>query len=159
MKKYALEFIRRGCSACGFGPLILAVLYLVLQCRGVVDTLSVNEVCLGIFSLSALAFIAGGMNFIYQIERLPLMVAVFIHGCVLYISYLGTYLLNDWLERGVTPILGFTGIFILGYFVIWVIIYSITKRNYYIKLFIFIKLIFCFIFIKCKRNPTGIHAY
>ena len=129
MKKYALEFIRRGCSACGFGPLILAVLYLVLQCQGIVDTLSVNEVCLGIFSLSALAFIAGGMNFIYQIERLPLMVAVSIHGCVLYISYLATYLLNDWLERGVWPILVFTGIFILGYLMIWAVIYCVIKKN------------------------------
>ena len=94
-----------------------------------VEFLTVNEVCLGIFSLSTLAFIAGGMNVIYQIEQLPLMVAILIHGGVLYISYLGTYLLNSWLEWGVTPILVFTTIFVFGYFVIWVIIYSITKRR------------------------------
>ena len=129
MKKYILEFFRRGLVACGFGPIILAIVYLILQHQAIVETLTVNQVCLGIFSLSALAFIAGGMNVIYQIERLPLMRAILIHGCVLYISYLGTYLLNDWLERGVTPFLVFTGIFILGYFLIWVIIYSITKRN------------------------------
>ena len=129
MKKNVLEFVRRGLIACGFGPMVLAVLYLILQQTGAVLTLSVNQVCLGIFSLSALAFIAGGMNVIYRIERLPLMVAILIHGGVLYLSYLGTYLLNGWLKWGITPILVFTSIFALGYLVIWAIIYSIIKNR------------------------------
>ena len=129
MKKIVLEFFRRGLIACGFGPIVLAILYLILKHQANVETLTVNQVCLGIFSLSALAFIAGGMNVVYQIEQLPLMVAILIHGSVLYLSYLGTYLLNDWLERGVTPILVFSGIFVIGYLVIWAIIYSIIKRN------------------------------
>jgi len=129
MKKYVLEFWRRGLVAFGFGPIVLAVLYLILQANGVLQTLTVNQVCLGIFSLSVLAFVAGGMNVVYQIERLPLMVAILIHGGVLYISYLATYLLNDWLEWGVTPVLVFSGIFIVGYLAIWAIIYSIIKRN------------------------------
>ena len=129
MKKIVLEFIRRGLIASSFGPIVLAILYLILQNQAAVETLTVNEVCLGIFSLSALAFIAGGMNVIYQIERIPLMVAILIQGVVLYISYLGTYLLNDWLEWGTIPILVFSGIFVVGYVVIWVIIYSIIKRK------------------------------
>ena len=129
MKKIVLDFMRRGLVACGLGPIVLAVFYLVLQRQGAVEILTVNQVCIGIFSLSALAFIAGGMNVIYQIEQLPLMVAILIHGSVLYLSYLGTYLLNDWLEGGVTPILVFSGIFVIGYLVIWAIIYSIIKRN------------------------------
>jgi len=129
MRKIVLEFIRRGFVASGFGPIVLALFYLILQQKAAVETLTVNQVCIGIFSLSALAFIAGGMNVIYQIERLPLMLAVLIHGVVLYISYLGAYMLNDWLEWGVIPILVFSGIFILGYLVIWAIIYSIIKRN------------------------------
>ena len=129
MKKIVLEFFRRGLIACGFGPIVLAIFYLILQQQAAVETLTVNQVCLGIFSLAALAFIAGGMNVIYQMERLPLMVAILIHGGVLYISYLVTYLLNDWLEWGVTPILVFSGIFVFGYLAIWGIIYSIIKRN------------------------------
>ena len=129
MKQHILEFVRRGLVASGLGPMVLAVFYLVLQRGAGVQVLTVNQVCLGIFSLSALAFIAGGMNFIYQLEQLPLMVAIFIHGGVLYVSYLATYLLNDWLEWGAMPILVFTGIFLLGYLVIWAVIYSIIKRN------------------------------
>ena len=129
MKNHVLEFLRRGMIACGFGPIILSVLYLILQHYHAIDTLTVNEVCLGIFSISALAFIAGGMNMIYQIERLPLMIAILIHGVVLYASYLFTYLINGWLEWGTTPILVFTGIFGVSYLTIWVIIYSITKKR------------------------------
>lgn len=129
MKKFVLDFLRRGSVACGFGPIVLAVLYLILRQSANLVTLTVNEVCIGIFSLTALAFIAGGMNAIYQIERLPLMVAILIHGGVLYISYLATYLLNDWLEWGWVPILVFTGIFVVGYLAIWAVIYSIIKKN------------------------------
>ena len=129
MKKYVVEFFRRGLLACGFGPLILAILYLVLQQQTNLETLTVNQVCLGIFSISALAFLAGGMNVIYQIEQIPLMVAIFLHGIVLYFGYLATYLVNDWLEQGLTPILIFSVIFVLGYLVIWMVIYFITRRN------------------------------
>ena len=112
MKKYISDFIRRGVLSCGIGPLFLAVLYLILQKEGNLQVLTVSQVCIGILSLSALAFIAGGMNVIYQIERLPLMVAILIHGLVLYISYLVTYLVNNWLEWGKLPILVFTAIFV-----------------------------------------------
>lgn len=129
MKKTVLEFLRRGLVAGGIGPIVLAVLYLILQHQGLLDILTVGEVCTGIFSLWALAFMAGGMNVLYQIERLPLMPAILIHGVVLYLSYLATYLLNGWLEWGGMPILVFSGIFVVGYLVIWAVIYSIIRRN------------------------------
>jgi len=129
MKKFVLEFLRRGLIAAGIGPIVLAFVYLILQQASAIETLSVNQVCIGIFTITALAFIAGGMNAIYQIERLPLMVAILIHGGILYISYLVTYLLNDWLDFGALPIIVFSAVFVVGYIVIWAIIYSIIKRN------------------------------
>lgn len=113
----------------GIGPLVLVVLYLVLEHHGAVQNLTVEAVCIGIVSLSSLAFVAGGMNVIYQIERMPLMVAILFHGSVLYISYLLTYLLNGWLEWGAAPILVFTAIFVFGYLAIWAVIYAFNKRN------------------------------
>lgn len=129
MKRTVLEFTRRGLVACGFGPLILAIIYLILHQTGTIELLTVREVCLGIFSLTALAFLVGGMNVIYQIERLPLMLASLIHGVVLYVSYLAAYLLNGWLERRIEPIIGFSVIFVLGYLVIWAVIYAVIKRK------------------------------
>ena len=129
MKQFSLEFLRRGLVACGVGPMVLAVLYLIIPKSATLETLSGHEVCTGIFSLTALAFIAGGINAIYQMERLPLMVAILIHGCVLYVCYLITYLVNHWLELGKIPVLVFSGAFIVGYFAIWAIIYTIIKRK------------------------------
>lgn len=129
MSRFIKEFFLRGLIACGSGPIILAILYIILHNLGAIETLTVEQVCTGIFSITALAFIAGGMNAVYMIEQLPLMKAASIHGAVLYISYLGTYLLNDWLEWGTTPILIFTVIFISGYLLIWAVIYSVTKRR------------------------------
>ena len=129
MKSYIKGFIRRGLAVCGLGPLVLAVLYLILHRQGVIDMLSVEQVCLGIFSLTGLAFVAGGLNVIYRIERLPLMAAISVHGGVLYAAYLLTYLLNGWLEQGILPILVFTGIFLIGYLTIWAVIYAIVRRN------------------------------
>ena len=129
MKRFALEFVRRGTIAMGIGPVVLGIVYIILQHTAAIDTLTVSQVCIGIFSLSALAFIVGGMNAIYQIERVPLMTAILIHGGALYIGYLGTYLINGWLDFGVLPIIVFTAIFIVGYIIIWAIIYPITRRN------------------------------
>lgn len=129
MKKLFVEFLRRGLVSCGLGPLVLAVVYLILHWQAGVETLTVRQVCVGIFSLSALAFAAGGMNAVYLIERLPLMAAVLIHGGVLYLGYLAAYLLNGWLEWGTTPILVFSCIFVVGYVAIWGIIYAVIRRK------------------------------
>ena len=129
MKDMVREFLRRGLTSCGLGPVILAMLYFILHRQGLVDVLTVDQVCVGILSITVLAFVAGGMNFLYQIERLPLMLAILIHGSVLYVSYLGTYLINGWLEWGAMPFLVFTGIFVLGYLAIWAVIYAIMRRR------------------------------
>lgn len=129
MKHIVKDFLMRGMVAAGFGPLALVVFYLITAHHAGLETISVSQVCTGILSLTALAFIAGGMNVIYQIERLPLMAAITVHGAVLYISYLATYLVNGWLEQGKKPILLFTVIFIAGYLAIWAVIYCITKRR------------------------------
>lgn len=125
MKRNVLEFLRRGMSAMGLGPLVLAAVYLALG----TETLAASEVVLGIVSLSALAFIAGGVNVVYQIERLPLAAAILIHGAALYAAYLVTYLVNGWLADGVTPLVIFTAVFVVGYLLIWAGIYLATRRK------------------------------
>jgi hypothetical protein len=129
MKRFVLEFLRRGAIASGIGPIVLAIIYLILQKAANVEILSVDQVCIGIISVTLLAFISGGLNALYELERLPLLVAILIHGGVLYVGYLATYLVNDWLDLGVIPIVVFSAIFVVGYIVIWAIIYSIIRRN------------------------------
>ena len=129
MKKFLLDFLHRGLVVCGCGPLVLAVVYWILHSWDAVELLTVGEVCTGIVSLTGLAFLAGGLNALHQVERLPLAVTVLIHGSVLYGGYLATYLLNGWLDGDMLPILVFTGIFVAGYFLIWLGIYITMKRK------------------------------
>ena len=129
MKRFALNFALRGLVACSFGPIVLALIYIALHLGGVIDTLAVSEVATGILSISALAFICGGMTAIYQTEKLHIITAIMLHGGVLYVAYLVTYLINNWLAEGLIPLLVFSGIFIVGYAIIWAIIYAINRRR------------------------------
>ena len=123
MKQFWKAFVSRGFFFCWGGPLVLAVIYGVLGDKAV---LSGGDAAMGIASITVLAFIAAGITAVYQIESLPLFPALLIHGSVLYGIYLTVYLLNGWLATGITPLLIFTGIFIGGYAVIWLVIYLTT---------------------------------
>ena len=129
MKKFWKEFLLRGLLASSGGPLVLAIIYGILGATNSVDHLAPNEVCMGIVSITLLAFIVAGMTAIYQMEQLPLPTVILLHGGGLYIAYILTYLLNGWLRQQLTPVLVFTGIFIAGYALIWLIIYLITRAK------------------------------
>ena len=107
----------------------LESILLIIEKKVDIQLLDISQVYRGIFTLSALAFLAGGMNFIYQVERLPLISAIIIHGSVLYLGYLVTYLINGWLEWTCTQILVFSMIFILSYLLIWTVIYTCIRRK------------------------------
>ena len=129
MKKFGKEFLFRGLICAAGGPLVLAIIYGILGATGAVESFSPREVCMGILTITLLAFIVAGMTAIYQMEQLPLPIMILLHGGGLYIAYILTYLLNGWLLRQLTPILIFTGIFIAGYALIWLIIYCIEKSK------------------------------
>lgn len=129
MKKFWKEFLLRGLICAGGGPLVLAIIYGILGATGSVETLAPGEVCMGIITIMLLAFIAAGMTAIYQMEQLPLPTMILLHGGALYIAYILTYLLNGWLANQAKPIGIFSGIFIAGYAVIWLIIYYVERSK------------------------------
>lgn len=129
MKKFWKEFLFRGLICAGGGPVVLAIIYGILGATGTVEAFSPREVCLGILTITLLAFIAAGMTAIYQMEQLPLATMILLHGGALYIAYILTYLLNGWLRNSFVPIMIFTGIFVISYAVIWLIIYFVEKAK------------------------------
>ena len=129
MKKFWKEFLLRGLLCASGGPLVLAIIYGILGATGAVEAFTPREVCLSILTITLLAFIAAGMTAIYQMEQLPLPIMILLHGGALYFAYILTYLLNGWLLRELTAILIFTGIFLAGYALIWLIIYCIDKTK------------------------------
>lgn len=129
MKKFWKQFLLRGLICAGGGPIVLATLYGILGATGSVEAFSPREVCLGIVTITLLAFIAAGMTAIYQVEQLPLPIMILLHGGALYIAYFLTYLINGWLQNSLIPILIFTGIFIAGYALVWLMIYLIERAK------------------------------
>ena len=129
MKKFWKEFLLRGLICASGGPIVLAIIYGILGATGVAEAIPPREVCLGIVTIMLLAFIAAGMTAIYQMEQLPLPIMILLHGGALYIAYILTYLINGWLQNSLVPILVFTGIFVAGYALVWLIIYSVEKAK------------------------------
>ena len=129
MKKFWKEFILRGLICAAGGPLVLAIIYGILGATGTVQTLPVGQVCMAILSIFVLAFLAAGLTAIYQLEQLPLSTMILVHGGGLYLAYILTYLLNGWLMNQLIPILVFTGIFIVGYALVWLVIYLVEKKK------------------------------
>ena len=125
MKTHIKDFCVRGALFAWGGPVILAIVWAALQAAGVVTTLTVNEVVFGIVSMTIMAFIAAGVSIVYQIESLPKAFAGLIQMSVLYIDYLGFYLLNGWIP--LNKIWIFTLIFLVVFAVTWFTIY-ITAR-------------------------------
>ena len=126
MKKLGKEFLLRGLLAASGGPIVLAIVYGILGATGTVSSFSPREVCLGILTVTLLAFTVAGMTAIYQLEHLPLGSAILIHGAGLYAAYI---LIYRWLKQQLVPIAIFSGVFIAGYALIWLIIYSATKTK------------------------------
>ncbi len=124
--KYVKEFLKRGVMAAWGGPVILAIVYLILEKVGVVTTLTVSQVVLAIISMTIMAFIAAGISFVYQVEQLPLAIATIIQMAVLYFDYLLFYRLNGWVPN--EGLITFTVIFVAGFVVIWLIVYFCAVR-------------------------------
>ena len=129
MKAFWKEFLFRGLICASGGPVVLAIIYGILGATGVVDALAPQAVCMGMLTITLLAFIVAGMTAIYQIEQFPLPFAILLHGGVLYLTYILTYLLNGWLQKSLIPILVFSSIFVVAYALIWLIIYWVSKSK------------------------------
>lgn len=129
MTKHIRTFLWRGLMAASGGPVVLAIIYGILGATGTIETLSPGTACKGILTITVLAFLAGGIGVVYQIERLPLCWAVLLHGLVLYAAYILTYLVNGWLKSQWMAVAVFTAIFVAGYAAIWGIIYLTVRRS------------------------------
>ena len=125
MKKMMKEFIFRGLIAAGFGPIVYGIVIFIIETCSVNAMQDGSMILKAILSTYMMAFICAGASVIWQNERLGLGYSALIHGTVIYISYLITYLLNGWLDHD--KIGQFSFIFISGYIIIWLIIFITEK--------------------------------
>lgn len=129
MKRFIKDLILRGLVASRFGPLILVTIYYGYQLTENVTSRPMAEININIISSLLMALIADIIGAIFKVEKVPLGVATLIDAIVIYFDYLFFYLINNWISIMVKPLLVFTVIYIIGYTIIWLIIYKKVKSQ------------------------------
>jgi len=127
VNKYLKSFIFRGAVFGGLGPMILGIVYAVLEAS--IDGFSLGgaEVLIAIVSTYLIAFVQAGASVFNQIEEWQPMKSVLFHFLSIYAVYALAYVMNSWIPFDPRVLLIFTGIFVLVYAVIWLTVYFSIK--------------------------------
>lgn len=127
--QYVKEFLHRGMLFGGFGPIVVGIVYAILQNCLADFALTGTQVLLAIVSTFLLAFLQAGASVFNQIEHWPLAKSLLCHFATLYVAYSLCYLLNSWIPFKLEVFLLFTAIFVVGYAVIWLTVYLIARST------------------------------
>lgn len=127
MNKYLKEFLHRGLVFGGFGPIVIGIIYAILE--KTVENFSLDGVQLltAIVSVYLLAFIQAGVSVFNQIEDWSVPKALLCHLSLLYVAYVTCYLVNSWIPFDITVLLIFTAIFLAVYFAVWITVFVSVK--------------------------------
>ncbi len=127
MKNTVKTFLHRGLMFGGFGPIILGVIYAVLQ-KTVTDfSLTGMQVLVAIVSVYLLAFIQAGASVFNQIDEWSVPKSTLVHFAVLYCAYVLCYLVNSWIPFHLNVVLIFTAVFAVVYLAVWLtVVISLT---------------------------------
>lgn len=127
MNSYVKEFLKRGLTFGGFGPIIMGIIYAILE-KSINDfSLGGAEVFIAIISTYILAFVQAGASVFNQIEHWPLSKSLLFHFLSIYLAYVLCYMVNTWIPFEPKVLLIFTAIFVISYLAIWFTVYLITK--------------------------------
>ena len=129
MNEYVKSYFHRGLVFGGFGPIVTAIVFIILELSGVKIELSGASFFMAIVSTYVLAFVQAGSSVFNQIEGWPLAKSMAFHFGSLYIVYVLCYLVNSWIPFLWSVILIFTLVFIAVYLVIWFTVYFIVKST------------------------------
>ena len=124
---YKKQFLQRGIAFGGFGPVIAGIVFWCISLALPDFKLTGGQVLLAIVSTYILAFVQAGASVFNQIEEWPLAKSLACHFGLIYLAYVGCYLLNSWIPFEPMVIVIFTAIFIVSYAVIWLTVYACVK--------------------------------
>ncbi len=127
MNTYLKVFLHRGLIFGGFGPIVLGIIYAVLE--NTVENFYLNgtQILVAIVSVYMLAFVQAGASVFNQIESFSVPKALLCHLSFIYVAYTACYLINNWIPFNLTVLLIFTAIFLILYFIIWTIVFISVK--------------------------------
>ena len=128
MNKHVKDYLQRGLTFGGFGPIVAGIVFWILHLTGVDVRLNGTEVFIAIISTYVLAFVQAGSSVFNQVEGWPIAKSLAIHFACLYVVYVACYLVNRWIPFAWEVIAIFTGIFISTYLVVWLTVYLIVRN-------------------------------
>lgn len=129
MNKYLKEFFYRGLIFAGFGPVILGIIFAIIETTQEGFSLGGYEVLIAIASTYLLAFVQAGASVFNQIESWPIAKSLFCHFGSIYLAYVLCYIVNTWIPFEIMAVIIFTAIFLVVYAVIWLTVYFIVKAS------------------------------
>ena len=129
MNKYFKEFLHRGLMFGGFGPVIVGVIFAILDGALEDFSLSGGQILLAIVSTYLLAFVQAGASVFNGIESWSLAKSLGLHFLTLYVAYSTCYVVNSWIPFEPMVLVIFTAIFAVTYFFVWFLVYSIIKAT------------------------------
>lgn len=125
---YIKEFLIRGIAFGGLGPIVLGIVFMILGFCKINLILEGWQIFLAISTTYLLAFVVAGSSVFEQIEEWSNFKSLLIHMLTIYIAYLLTYLINNWIPFNLTIISIFSITLIVTFLIIWLICYLINKN-------------------------------
>ena len=126
-RSYLKVFLLRGMLFGGFGPIVVGVVYAILEFAIEGFSLGGRDILLAIVSTYLLAFLQAGASVFNQIEEWSLAKSLLCHFLTLYAAYGACYVLNSWIPFEPIVLVIFTVAFALMYAVIWLTVYICTR--------------------------------
>ena len=129
MNEYVRKFLHRGLIFGGFGPIIVGIVFSLLEAT--LDNFSISgyQILTAVASTYLLAFLQAGASVFNQIESWPLPKSLACHFLTLYFAYVTTYAVNTWIPFEPIALLVFTGVFVAVYALVWLIVVISIKST------------------------------
>ena len=133
MNRYLKDFLHRGLIFGGFGPIVVAIVFMCISLADRGFSLTANQILLATVSSYLLAFVQAGVTVFNQIEHWSTVKSLLCHFVTLYATYSVCYVVNSWIPFEPMVLVIFSVIFAVLFFVIWTIVYlsvRVTSKRF-----------------------------
>lgn len=129
MNRYLKDFLHRGLIFGGFGPIVVAIVFMCISLADRGFSLTASQILLATVSSYLLAFIQAGVTVFNQIEHWSTVKSLLCHFVTLYATYSVCYVVNSWIPFEPMVLVIFSVIFAVLFFVIWTIVYLSVRAT------------------------------
>lgn len=129
MNRYLKDFLHRGLIFGGFGPIVVAIVFMCISLADRGFSLTASQILLATVSSYLLAFVQAGVTVFNQIEHWSTVKSLLCHFVTLYATYSVCYVVNSWIPFEPMVLVIFSVIFAVLFFVIWTIVYLSVRAT------------------------------